>query len=70
MVVGAAGLAGAAAGALVRAFGLNAINRLSLAAMAASFLALVLFPRAAPLTVSALALFGAGYIMLTGVLLV
>jgi len=70
VVVGAAGLAGAAAGALVRAFGVDAVHRLSLAAMAASFLALALLPGAAPLAFLALALFGGAYVMLTGVLLV
>lgn len=54
VLVSVAGLAGAAAGALVRAFGVDAVHRLSLAAMATSFLAL----------------FGGAYIMLTGVLLV
>ena len=70
VVVGAAGLAGAAAGALVRAFGVNAVHRMSLAAMAASFLALALLPGVAPLAFFALALFGGAYIMLTGVLLI
>ncbi len=75
VVVGAAGLAGAAAGALVRAFGVDAVHRLSLAAMAASFLALALLPGVAPLAFFAVAffavaLFGGAYIMLTGVLLV
>ena len=68
--VGGAGLAGAAAGALVRAFGVNAVHRLSLAAMAASFLALAVRPGIAPLAFFALALFGGAYIMLTGVLLI
>ncbi len=70
VVVGAAGLAGAAAGALVRAFGVDAVHRLSLAAMAASFLALALLPGVAPLAFLAVALFGGAYVMLTGVLLV
>lgn len=70
VVIGAAGLAGAAAGALVRAFGLNAVHRLSLAAMAASFLTLASFAGVAPLAFLAAALFGGAYIMLTGVLLV
>lgn len=70
VVAGAAGLAGAAAGALVRAFGVDAVHRLSLAAMAASFLALALLPSVMPLAFLAVALFGGAYIMLTGVLLV
>ena len=70
IVIGAAGLAGAAAGALVRTFGLNTVHRLSLAAMAASFLTLAFLAGAAPLAFLAAALFGGSYIMLTGVLLV
>lgn len=70
IVIGAAGLAGAAAGALVRAFGLNAVHRLSLAAMAASFLMLASLAGTAPWAFLAAALFGGAYIMVTGVLLV
>ena len=70
IVIGAAGLAGAAAGTLVRAFGLNAVHRLSLAAMAAAFLTLASAAGTAPWAFLAAALFGGAYIMVTGVLLV
>ena len=70
VLIGLAGLAGAAAGDLVRRFGLNTVHRGGLIAMAAAILALAVWPRAVPSVLASAALFGAAYILLTGVYLV
>lgn len=69
VVIGAAGIAGAAAGSLIARLGLDRVHRLFLAmlAIAISLVGLVASPA---LTLAGGALFGAAYIMLTGVYLV
>lgn len=69
-VIGISGLAGAAAGDLVGRFGLTSVLRGSLVSMAASIALLPLAPGVLPLAYASAALFGATYIMLTGVVLV
>jgi predicted MFS family arabinose efflux permease len=70
IVIGIAGLVGASAGDLMRRFGVNVVHRGSLVAMAAALSLLVIMPASAPAIFAAAALFGAAYIMLTGVYLV
>ncbi|ROO30013.1 MFS transporter [Salinisphaera japonica] len=70
IAIGAAGITGAAAGALVARFGINTVHRVFLGVLAAS-LALVGLAFTTPLlTLVGGALFGAAYVMLTGVYLV
>lgn len=70
MLIGAAGVAGAAAGALVARFGIDRVHRFFLVATAIAILAIG-GPAATPLLAAGGgALFGAAYIMLTGVYLV
>jgi predicted MFS family arabinose efflux permease len=69
-VIGISGLAGGAAGDLVRRFGLTTVLRGSLASMAASMVLLAVVPSVLPLAYTSAALFGSTYIMLTGVILV
>lgn len=70
VIVGIAGILGAAAGDLVRRFGLSAVNRVALFALAAAILALGLLPGRVASAYGACGLFGAAYIMLTGVYLI
>lgn len=70
MVIGISGLAGGAAGDLVRRFGLTAVWRGGLFSMAASIALLAVAPGVLPLAYVSAALFGSTYIMLTGVVLV
>jgi predicted MFS family arabinose efflux permease len=70
VVIGLAGFAGGAAGDLVRRFGLSAVNRVSLLALAAAILMTGLLPGSIGIAYAAAILFGAAYIMLTGVYLV
>jgi predicted MFS family arabinose efflux permease len=69
-VIGISGLAGGAAGDLVRRFGLTAVLRGGLVSMAASMALLAVFPGVIPLAYTSAALFGSTYILLTGVILV
>lgn len=69
-VIGISGLAGGAAGDLVRRFGLTAVLRGALLSMAASIALLAAAPGVLPLAYASAALFGSTYIMLTGVVLV
>ena len=69
-VIGISGLAGGAAGDLVRCFGLTAVLRGGLVSMAASMALLAVFPGVIPLAYTSAALFGSTYILLTGVILV
>lgn len=70
IVIGVAGFAGAAAGPLIKRFGLNPVHRVSLAALALALLLLLFSGVSDGLPFAAAALFGAAYIMLTGVILV
>jgi len=70
MVIGVAGLAGGAAGDLVRRFGLSVVLRGALFSMAVSIALLAVAPGVLPLAYASAALFGSTYIMLTGVVLV
>ena len=69
-VIGVSGLAGGAAGDLVRRFGLKKALRGSLFALAAAVALLAAAPGVLPLSYASAALFGATYIMLTGIILV
>ena len=69
IAIGAAGIAGAGAGHLIARFGIDGIHRAFLAAMAASILMIGVESTSAAVTLSGGALFGAAYIMLTGVYL-
>ncbi len=69
-VIGVSGLAGGAAGDLVRRFGLTAVLRGGLVSMAASMALLAVAPGVLPLAYASAALFGSTYILLTGVILV
>ena len=69
-VIGVSGLAGAAAGDLVGRFGLAAVLRAALFAMAAAIALLAAAPGVLPLAYASAALFGSTYILLTGVVLV
>ncbi|CAN5652829.1 MFS transporter [soil metagenome] len=69
-VIGISGLAGGAAGDLVRRFGLTAVLRGALVSMAASIALLAVASGVLPLAYASAALFGSTYIMLTGVVLV
>ena len=67
--IGAAGIAGAGAGHLIARFGINPVHRAALAAMAASILLIGIDGTSAALTLAGGLLFGAAYIMLTGIYL-
>jgi predicted MFS family arabinose efflux permease len=69
-VIGVSGLAGGAAGDLVRRFGLTAVLRGALVSMAASIALLAVASGVLPLAYASATLFGSAYIMLTGVVLV
>jgi predicted MFS family arabinose efflux permease len=69
-VIGISGLAGGAAGDLVRRFGLTTVLRGALVSMAASMVLLAVASSVLPLAYASAALFGSTYIMLTGVVLV
>lgn len=68
-VIGVCGLAGGAAGDLVGRFGIGATLRGSLLAMAGAIATLAVAPDSLVLSYASAALFGASYIMLTGVIL-
>jgi predicted MFS family arabinose efflux permease len=70
IVLGVAGLLGAGAGDLVRRFGVNAVHRVFLAALGLAGPMLVFVPSSVPAALAAAAVFGAAYIMLTGVYLI
>lgn len=70
MVLGVSGLLGGAAGDLVGRFGLGVVLRGALLAMAASIGMLAIAPGRLFVVYPSAALFGAAYIMLTGILLV
>jgi predicted MFS family arabinose efflux permease len=69
-VIGISGLAGGAAGDLVRRFGLTTVLCGALVSMAASMVLLAVASSVLPLAYTSAALFGSTYIMLTGVVLV
>ncbi|SEB05070.1 MFS transporter [Rubrimonas cliftonensis] len=69
-VIGAGGIAGAWAGALVARFGLDDVHRAFLGLMAAGAVAVGSGFASPPLVLAGGALFGAAYVMLTGVYLV
>ena len=69
-VIGVSGLAGGAAGDLVRRFGLTAVLRGTLFSMATAIALLPLAVGVVPLAYASAALFGSTYIMLSGVILV
>ncbi|WGF86704.1 MFS transporter [Marinivivus vitaminiproducens] len=70
VVVGVSGFAGAAAGDLVRRFGISAVNRTALALLGTAIVSLGALPGHVASAYGAAGLFGAAYIMLTGVYLV
>lgn len=67
--IGSAGIAGAGAGHLIARFGIDAVHRVFLAAMAAGILLIGADGTSAALTLCGGALFGAAYIVLTGIYL-
>lgn len=70
IAIGAAGIVGAGAGRLVTGFGVDRVHRAFLAAMACGILFIGIANTTPALTVAGGVLFGAAYIMLTGVYLV
>lgn len=70
ILIGIAGLVGGLAGDLIARLGLNTVHRYTLVAMALSLGLLVLGPSSLATVFLSAALFGAAYIMLTGVYLV
>lgn len=70
VVIGVAGLIGGMAGDLIGRFEINGVHRSSLVTLAMAILALALAPTEPVLVLSSAVLFGAAYIMLTGVYLV
>lgn len=70
IIIGVAGLIGGAAGDLIRRFGINMVHRGSLSAMAIALLLYIALPSNYLAIFTAAAIFGAAYIMLTGVYLV
>lgn len=70
IAIGASGIAGAGAGALVKRFGIDRVHWAFLAAMATGILLVGTANTTPALTLSGGVLFGAAYIMLTGVYLV
>ncbi|CAB3644639.1 Arabinose efflux permease [Achromobacter spanius] len=69
IAIGAAGIAGASAGHLIARFGMDRVHHVFLAAMAAGILMIGIADTSAALTLGGGLLFGAAYIMLTGVYL-
>jgi len=69
IAIGTAGIAGAGAGHLIARFGIDGVHRAFLTAMAASILLIGVEGTSTSLTLSGGVLFGAAYIMLTGVYL-
>lgn len=69
IAIGAAGIAGASAGHLIARFGMDRVHHIFLAAMAAGILMIGIADTSAALTLGGGLLFGAAYIMLTGVYL-
>ena len=69
IAIGAAGIAGASAGHLITRFGMDRVHHVFLAAMAAGILMIGIAGTSAALTLGGGLLFGAAYIMLTGVYL-
>ncbi|WP_110675736.1 MFS transporter [Salinicola sp. RZ23] len=70
ILIGIAGLVGGLAGDLVNRFGINGVHRATLAALALALLLLALMPSSLSAALGSGALFGASYIMLTGIYLV
>lgn len=70
ILIGVAGLVGGLAGDLVNRFGINGVHRATLAALALALSLLALMPSSLPAALGSGALFGASYIMLTGIYLV
>ena len=70
IVIGVAGIAGSVAGWLCGRFGTNAVHRVTIGCLAAAILMFGATPSPPALVVVGAALFGAAYIMLTGVYLV
>ncbi|OLO06200.1 MFS transporter [Salinicola socius] len=70
ILIGVAGLVGGLAGDLVKRFGINGVHRSTLAALALALCLLALMPSSLPAVLLSAVLFGAGYIMLTGIYLV
>lgn len=70
IAIGAAGIVGASAGQLVARFGIDKVHRVFLAVMAAGTLAVGAAVSTPALTLAGGALFGAAYVLLTGVYLV
>ncbi|PWG61804.1 MFS transporter [Spiribacter halobius] len=70
VVIGVSGLVGGAAGELIRRFEINAVHRAFLLALGLACLALGVMPSYVSIAFVSAALFGAAYIMLTGVYLV
>lgn len=70
VVAGLAGFSGAAAGPLIARFGLNRVHTVSLWAMAAALFLVIFSGLGAAAVFVAMAVFGATYVMLTGVILV
>lgn len=69
IAIGAAGIAGASAGHLIARFGMDRVHHIFLAAMAAGILMIGIADTSAAMTLGGGLLFGAAYIMLTGVYL-
>ena len=70
IAVGAAGIAGAFAGSLTRRFGIDAVHRASLLALAAGVILAGTALATPPTVLGGGALFGAAYVMLSGTYLV
>lgn len=70
VVIGITGLAGGLAGDLIQRVGVNTVHRSFLAALAVAMLGLAIWPSQLIAVLLSAALFGAAYIMLTGVYLV
>jgi predicted MFS family arabinose efflux permease len=70
IIIGVSGLAGGAAGDLIKRFGLTAVLRGALISMAFSIALLATAPGILTLAYASATLFGSTYIMLTGVILV
>lgn len=69
IAIGAAGIAGASAGHLIARFGMDRVHHIFLAAMAAGILMIGIADTSAAMPLGGGLLFGAAYIMLTGVYL-
>lgn len=70
VLIGLAGLIGGMAGDLVRRYGVSPVHRAALTALALAIAGVGLLPGAVVVAYASAALFGAAYIMLTGVYLV